>query len=68
MSRYIKYFGTKTNHLLCGIKGVGGGGAFDKLQLSNKVGHPPFLLRFLDSLMIGNILAKFEKNLSSCFF
>ena len=29
ISRYIKYFETRTKHMLCGIKGGGGGGAFD---------------------------------------
>ena len=28
IGRYIKYFETRTKHLLCGING-GGGGAFD---------------------------------------
>ena len=59
ISRYIKYFETMTKHLLCGSQTRSGN-------------HPPpsplFLSRILDSLMLGNILAKFEKNLSSGFF
>ena len=48
------YFETRTKHLLCGIKGV---------CLAT-----PFVLHLLDSLMIGNILTKFEKNLLCGFF
>ena len=49
ISRYIKYYETRTKHLLCGTKECAS-------------------VHLLDSLMIGNILAKFEKNLSSGFF
>ena len=60
ISRYIKYFETMTKHLLCGSQ--------------TRSGNPPpplspfFSSRILDSLMLGNILAKFEKNLSGVFF
>ena len=48
ISRYIEYFETRTKHLICGI-------ALKRGEAS------PFLLRLSDSLMIGNVLTKFEK-------
>ena len=56
ISRYIKYFETRTEHLLCGIKGV----RLISYSSPTRSGTP-FLLRLLDSLMIGNVLTKFEK-------
>ena len=44
ISRYIKYFETRAKYLLYGIK---------------RGRAPPFLLRLLDSLMIGNIIDSF---------
>ena len=62
ISRYIKYIETRTKHLLCGIKGV------YLINYSSQTRSTPFILRLLDSLVVGNKLAKFGKNLSSGFF
>ena len=65
ISRYIKCIDTRTKHLLCGIRGRGC--IWVAIALERGRAHP-FLLRLLDSLVIDNILAKFEKNISSGFF
>ena len=64
ISRCIKCFEARTKHLLCGIKGV----RLISYSSQTRSGTPGFFLRLFDSLMIGNILTKFEKNLSSGFF
>ena len=64
ISRSIKYFETRTKHLLCGIKGV----RLISYSSQTRSGSPPFLLRLLDSLIVGNIFAKFENKISSGFF
>ena len=63
ISRYIKYFERRNKHL-CGIKG---GGVRLIGYSSQARSGTPFLLRLLDSLMIGNILTKFKKNLCADF-
>ena len=68
LSRYIKYFETRTKHLLFGIKGWGGGVRFISYSSQTRLDTCSFLLRLLDSLVIGNICTKFEKTLSSRFF
>ena len=70
ISRYKKYFETRTKLLLCGIKeGVGGGGVRLISSIALKIGRAsPFLLCLLDSLMISNILAKFKKICRADFF
>ena len=57
ISRQIyQYFETRTKHLICGIKGV------RLISYSSQTrSGTPVLLHLFDSLMIGNILAKFEK-------
>ena len=65
ISRYIKYLDTRTKHLLCGLRGVR---LISYISHWNEVGHPRFILRLLDSLMICNIWKKFETNLSWVFF
>ena len=52
-SGYIKYFETRTKHLLCGNKGV------RLISYSSRTrSGTPFLLRLMDSLMIGNYIDK----------
>ena len=69
--RYIKYFQTRTKHLLClyvALTVV----CLISYSSQTRSGTPPpplpLFLRLLDSLMIDNVLTKFEKNLSSGFF
>ena len=61
VSRYIKYFETRIKHLRCGIKGV-------RLISYSSQTRSGTLFFTMDSLMIGNILAKIEKFYRPNFF
>ena len=68
ISRYIKYFETRTRHLLCGIKR----GAFDYDSYSSQTRPgsppPPHLLRLLDSLVFSNFFQSWKKIYRTDFF
>ena len=68
ISRYIKYFETRTRHLLCGIKR----GAFDYDSYSSQTRPgsppPPHLLRLLDSLVFQTFFKVVKKYTERIFF